>query len=133
MTSELLSRYLQTHPVLIRKLLAGLRDRGYVSSVKGHGGGWIVACDLKTVTLRDIYDVVGAPTVFAMGNRQENPTCLVEQVVNDSLASAFREAKAILIGRLAGVTLADLSSQFNQKFDQHLQKGMSHGHQLSGK
>jgi DNA-binding IscR family transcriptional regulator len=133
MTSELLSRYLQTNPVLIRKLLAGLRDRGYVSSVKGHGGGWIVACDLKTVTLRDIYDVVGAPTVFAMGNRQENPTCLDEQVVNDSLASAFREAKAILIGRLAGVTLADLSSQFNQKFDQHLQKGMSHGHQLSGK
>lgn len=130
MTSELLARYLQTNPVLVRRILAGLRKKGYVSSIKGHGGGWIVACDLNTVTLRDIYDAVGAPTVFAMGNRQENPACLVEQVVNDSLASAFSAAEAVLIDRLGEVTLAELSTQFSHKFDQHLQEGHPHAHRL---
>ncbi|WP_394778214.1 Rrf2 family transcriptional regulator [Undibacterium sp.] len=127
-TSELLATYLHTNPVLIRTVLAGLRDRGYVNSLKGHGGGWVISCDLKAVTLLDIYEAVGAPTVFAMGNRTENPACLVEQVVNNSLASAFRDAEALLIDRLGHVSLADLSQQFNQKFDEHIQQGAQHGH-----
>jgi DNA-binding IscR family transcriptional regulator len=43
-------------PVLVRRVLAGLRERGYVGSDKGLGGGWSITCDLRQVTLRDIYD-----------------------------------------------------------------------------
>ena len=38
-TSEELSSFLDTNPVLVRRVLAGLRERGYVGSGKGHGGG----------------------------------------------------------------------------------------------
>lgn len=123
MTSEELAKYLHTNPVLVRRVLAGLKSRGYVASGKGHGGGWTIACDLATVTLRDIYEAVGAPTVFAMGNRSDNPQCLVEQVVNASLADAFDEAEALLIARLGSVTLAELSTKFSSKFAAHA-KGM---------
>jgi DNA-binding IscR family transcriptional regulator len=126
MTSEELATFLDTNPVLVRRVLAGLRSRGYVTSGKGHGGGWTLSCDLNKVTLRDIYDAVGAPTVFAMGNRSENPACLVEQVVNASLESAFAEAEALLVARLGSVTLADLSAQFNQQYEQH--RGKHRGH-----
>lgn len=128
MTSEVLSTYLHTNPVLIRRLLAGLRERGYVTSVKGHGGGWVIACDLAAITLQDIYEVVGAPTIFAMGNRQERPQCLVEQVVNDALADALEEARALLASRFAGVTLADLSNQFSRKMKRHHPEGNDHAH-----
>jgi len=126
LTSDELAGFLQTNPVLVRRTLAGLRERGYVGSGKGHGGGWIVTADLGRVTLRDIYEAVGSPTVFAMGNRVDHPECLVEKVVNQSLASAFDDAEALLINRFAGVTLAELSERFNAQYAQH--RGARHDH-----
>jgi DNA-binding IscR family transcriptional regulator len=119
LTSEELAGFLQTNPVLVRRTLAGLRDRGYVGSGKGHGGGWVVKADLREVTLRDIYEAVGSPTVFAMGNRVEQPDCLVERVVNQSLADALAEAEALLIARFSQVTLAELSERFNAQYAQY--------------
>jgi DNA-binding IscR family transcriptional regulator len=110
-TSDELAGFLGTNPVLVRRVLAGLRERGYVGSDKGHGGGWSITCDLRKVTLRDIYEALGSPTVFAMGNRSEQPECLVERAVNDALSSAFDEAEALLIERFKDVTLADLSAR----------------------
>jgi DNA-binding IscR family transcriptional regulator len=119
LTSEELAGFLDTNPVLVRRTLAGLRERGYVGSGKGHGGGWVITADLRQVTLRDIYEAVGSPAVFAMGNRVEHPECLVEQAVNQSLASAFEEAEALLIERLSNVTLAELSERFNAQYAEH--------------
>ncbi len=126
LTSDELAGFLQTNPVLVRRTLAGLRERGYVGSEKGHGGGWVVTVDLHDVTLHDIYVGVGSPTVFAMGNRVDNPACLVEKVVNQSLTDAFDEAEALLVRRFAGVTLAELSERFNAQYAQHGEP--PHGH-----
>lgn len=129
LTSEHMATMLGTNPVLVRRVLAGLRERGYISSERGHGGGWTVTCDLATVTLRDIYDAVGAPTVFAMGNRNEHSACLVEQVVNAALEDAFAEAEALLVQRLGHITLADLARDFDLRYDQHLQTRTNHAHE----
>lgn len=126
LTSNELAGFLQTNAVLVRRTLAGLRERGYVASEKGHGGGWVIAADLQRLTLRDIYVSVGSPTVFAMGNRVDQPACLVEKVVNQSLTQAFDEAEALLISRFADITLADLSARFNAQYEQH--GATSHGH-----
>lgn len=128
LTSEELAGYLQTNAVLVRRVLAGLRTRGYVASDKGHGGGWSLVCDLQKVTLRDIYEAVGTPTIFAMGNRSENPACLVEQAVNSALGDAFREAEELLISRLGDVTLADLSVDFSLRYAKHKHTKDVHGH-----
>jgi len=128
MTSEQMAGMLGTNPVLVRRVLAGLRERGYISSERGHGGGWSVTCDLAQVTLRDVYDAVGAPTVFAMGNRNEHSACLVEQVVNASLEDAFQEAETLLVKRLGQVTLADLSRDFNRCYDSHPHRKPEHEH-----
>lgn len=128
MTSEQMAGMLGTNPVLVRRVLAGLRERGYISSERGHGGGWSITCDLARVTLRDVYDAVGAPTVFAMGNRNEHSACLVEQVVNASLENAFQEAEALLVKRLGQVTLADLSRDFNRCYDTHPHRRPEHEH-----
>lgn len=119
MTSEEMARFLDTNPVLVRRVLAGLRERGYISSNRGHGGGWSITCDLAKVTLRDIYEAVGAPSFFAMGNRSEKTSCLVEQAVNAALGSAFMDAEALLLRQLGHVTLADLSQDFNRRFDDY--------------
>jgi DNA-binding IscR family transcriptional regulator len=128
MTSDQMAAMLGTNPVLVRRVLAGLRERGYISSERGHGGGWSITCDLAAVTLRDVYDAVGAPAVFAMGNRNEHSACLVEQAVNASLADAFAQAEALLVERLGQVTLADLARDFNGRYELHLHRKAQHEH-----
>jgi len=112
-TSETLATTMDTNPVVIRRIMAGLRDHGYVRSEKGHGGGWTLACNLSEVTLRDIYIALGSPSLLAMGNRTEAPGCLVEQAVNAALSEAFHDAEALLLSRLGDVTLAMLSADFH--------------------
>jgi DNA-binding IscR family transcriptional regulator len=109
MTSEALAKAMDTNPVVIRRVMAGLRDEGYVQSEKGHGGGWTLACDLAKVTLRDIYEALGCPSLLAIGHRTESPGCLVEQAVNASLGRSFDDAEALLLARFGEVTLKALS------------------------
>jgi Rrf2 family protein len=114
-TSETMAKAMQTNPVVVRRIMAGLRDAGFVRSEKGHGGGWTIARDLASITLLDIHSALGAPELFAIGNRTEAPECLVEQAVNSALDSAVQEAEALLLGRLKTVTLADLSADFHAR------------------
>lgn len=114
-TSEALARAMDTNPVVIRRIMAGLRNRGYVRSEKGHGGGWTIACDLGAVTLRDIYDALGRPGLLAMGNRTQAPGCLVEQAVNAALGATFDEAEALLLRRFGEISLAALSADFHAR------------------
>ncbi len=114
-TSEGMSKMLATNPVVIRQILAGLREEGLVRSEKGHGGGWTLACDLTKVTLRDIYVAIGSPSLLAIGNRTESPGCLVEQAVNAALEQAFREAEERLLARLGEVTLFMLSADVQKR------------------
>ncbi|WP_316159096.1 MULTISPECIES: Rrf2 family transcriptional regulator [unclassified Bradyrhizobium] len=116
-TSEALAAMMQTNPVVIRRIMAGLRDSGYVRSEKGHGGGWTLACDLATVTLRDVYDSLGRPSLFAIGHRSETPDCLVEQAVNAALDTSIRAAEALLLARLGAITLASLSADFHDRLE----------------
>ena len=114
-TSETLAKAMGTNPVVIRRIMSGLREQGYVRSEKGHGGGWTLARDLAEITLRDIYEALGRPSLLAMGNRTEAPGCLVEQAVNTALDKAFHDAEALLLARLGDVTLAALSADFHAR------------------
>jgi DNA-binding IscR family transcriptional regulator len=122
-TSDVLANAMQTNPVVVRRILAGLRDSGYIRSEKGHGGGWTLACDLTKTTLRDIYIALGCPSLLALGHRTQSPGCLVEQTVNTTLAQAFGAAEAMLLSRLGEVTLAELSADFH---DRLVARGGSH-------
>lgn len=114
-TSDMLARAMNTNPVVIRRLMSGLRDRGYVQSEKGHGGGWTLACDLSAITLRDIYEALGRPELLAIGNRTDAPGCLVERAVNAALGKTFDEAETLLLRRFGEISLAALSADFHAR------------------
>lgn len=114
-TSAVMAKAMKTNPVVIRRIMAGLRDEGYVQSEKGHGGGWSLACDLSKVTLRDIYNALGHPSLLAIGNRAENPNCLVEEVVNVALGKSFDDAEALLLARFGEITLAMLAANVRSR------------------
>ncbi|TCT02922.1 RrF2 family transcriptional regulator [Aquabacter spiritensis] len=115
MTSEALAKCMATHPVVVRRTMGMLRAAGLVASARGHAGGWRITADLAAVTLRELHDVLGEPAVFAIGNRNETPGCLVEEAVNAALDDAFAQAEALLLERFARITLADLAADFARR------------------
>ncbi|MBB5519377.1 DNA-binding IscR family transcriptional regulator [Amphiplicatus metriothermophilus] len=117
MTSEAIARMLGTNPVLIRRTMAGLRDAGYVSSEKGHGGGWAITADLNAVTLLDVHRAVGGPRLFAIGIEHPEPGCQVAIVVNEALGDALQEAERLLVTRLGSISLAALVQSFDDRCD----------------
>ena len=120
MTSDALAQCLGTHPVVVRRTMGYLRDAGIVTSDKGHAGGWRIHADLGTVTLRQLHEALGEPAMFAIGNRNESPECLVEQAVNAALEGTFAEAEALLLKRFSEITLADLAADFARR---HAERG----------
>jgi len=117
MTSDAVACVLSTNPVVARRTMAGLRDAGFLTSKKGHGGGWTLAVPLDAITLLDVYNALGDPAVFAFGPTDDQPDCLVEQAINERLAATLEEARALLFSKFASVTLADIESDFRAKLD----------------
>lgn len=113
-TSDEIAQMLSTNPVVIRRTMAGLKKAGFIQSEKGPKGGWSLVEDLSKITLFDIYNAVGEPTIFAMGNERVNPDCAVERVVNAALDDAMNQAQTILLTQLKATTLADLALEFDQ-------------------
>lgn len=117
-TSDAIAAMLQTNPVVVRRTMAGLRYAGYVTSEKGHGGGWVLARPLAEITLLDIHKALGNPEMFSIGLSGDNPTCVIEQSVNVALADAMREAQALLLSRFGKITLADLARESFKRWAQ---------------
>lgn len=114
-TSEALADCMGTNPVVVRRAMGLLREAGIVSSARGPAGGWTISADLRAVTLRQLHEALGEPAIFAIGNRNEMPGCLVEQSVNAVLDGAFAEAEQLLLDRFSSVTLADLAADFARR------------------
>jgi DNA-binding IscR family transcriptional regulator len=128
MTSEHLAKAMDTNPVVLRRVMGGLRDQGFVQSEKGHGGGWVLSCDLTKVTLRDIYKALGSPSLLAIGNRTEAPGCIVEQAVNAALGKSFDAAEALILERLGEVTLAALAEDASKRVAHRGSRRKDRGH-----
>ena len=117
-TSDTLAQMLGTNPVVVRRTMALLKEQGYVTSEKGHRGGWSLSKPLSQMTLLDIHQALDSTSIFAIGLSTDHPQCLVEQAVNAVLTDAFDEAQALLLKRLGAITLAQLAEDFDARFRQ---------------
>lgn len=109
LTSEVLARSMGTNPAVFRRTMAGLRKAGLVRSEKGHGGGWQLARPLPEITLLDVYEALGRPNLFAIGNRSEQVECLVEKNVNAVMMDTMAEAATLFATRFGKITLDQIA------------------------
>ncbi|MBX2798640.1 MAG: Rrf2 family transcriptional regulator [Myxococcales bacterium] len=114
-TSKLIGTMLNTDAAFVRRTMAGLRERGWVTSSRGHGGGWSLAVDLAEISLLDLYEALGSPGLFALGQSEDAPRCLMEQSANAAVDQALSSAEASFRASLAGVTVADLATDFEAR------------------
>ncbi|MBT9546516.1 MAG: Rrf2 family transcriptional regulator [Candidatus Sericytochromatia bacterium] len=112
MTSQAIGEMLNTNSVVVRRTMAGLRDRNYVQSEKGHGGGWRLICPLEEITLLDIYLALGSPAIFAIGAASDTHHCLVEKAVNQAIDDVLEQAKQLLLARFGQIKLSQIQNDF---------------------
>lgn len=129
-TSQALALAMQTNPVVLRRLMTGMRDAGFVASEKSHGGGRALSCDLERVTLGDVYQALGAPPLVSLGFREDQPSCLVALAVNGALKAAKQAAEDLLLQRFGAITLTTLSADFHRRLQRRRAQGHHHPHDL---
>jgi DNA-binding IscR family transcriptional regulator len=119
LTSEHLANCTGINPVVVRRTMGLLRNVGLGPVREGPCGRLVARDRFECGHSSPLDEALGEPAVFAIGNRNENPDCLVEQSVNAVLDEAFAEAKALLLDRFGAITLADLSAEFSPRHAAH--------------
>lgn len=125
MTSEEIASWLHTNPVVVRRMVAGLRDAGILSSTRGHGGGWMLARPAEQITLAEVTAALDE-RLIPFSTEPENPRCLVERAVNEALDGVRDELENLLSQRLAKVTLADLAARCGEGVTAYLENRHAH-------
>ncbi|MGH3979232.1 MAG: RrF2 family transcriptional regulator [Pseudonocardiaceae bacterium] len=93
-------------------VLADLRRAGIVSSVRGQGGGWVLARPPEGISVADVIRAVDGPLVSVHGLRPESvsygPSVALLQRVWIAVRSSLREVlEEVTVAHLAGGVLPD--------------------------
>lgn len=117
LSSEVIAQMIDTNAVVVRRTMAGLRKDGYVKSLKGSNGGWILNNKLENITLYDVLVAVGQTEFFTLNTEVEHPNCAVEVAVNKVLDGILKDIEQQLIEKLKVIKLSELMIHFQKEAD----------------
>lgn len=111
MSSTEIADMLAINPVVVRRMLAALRDHGLIESTMGRLGGWRVAKPLDAIPVNAVYEALGRPNQFSLPESGDHPGCPVEAAVNRVLREVEREAADFVRQRYSGMSLGDIARE----------------------
>jgi Rrf2 family protein len=107
LTSEQIASSVDTNPVVIRRVMASLRENGFVESRPGVNGGWKLKKPASSITLCKIFETVREEDLLSM-HAHPDPHCPIGGHIRDSLQDVFAEAEKALHSSLSKQTVADV-------------------------
>ncbi len=108
MSSERLAQSVNTHPVVIRRILLDLKKAKLIHTQPGKTGGTRLLRAPDKISLFDIYNAVEDGHIFALNTNSENPQCPLSCKMKSLLEPVFRKAEKALSTELKRTHLADL-------------------------
>ncbi|MEC0236145.1 Rrf2 family transcriptional regulator [Paenibacillus kribbensis] len=114
-SSEMIADSVNTHPVMIRKIMGMLKKSGLVKVTRGKAGAKL-ARNLSEITLFDVYKAVNAVNDNNLFNIQEkpNPDCPVGKNLQVTIEPIFSLAQRALEKVLEQVTLQDIVADLDR-------------------
>ena len=113
LTSDFIAGSVNVNPVIIRNNLRMLKSAGLVNIEAGVGGASL-AKDPSDITLLDVFKAVEKEEDLFHFHEDPNPNCPVGRAIHPVLGHHLSDAQQAMKDHLAGVTLADLISEFPQ-------------------
>lgn len=114
-TSDFLASSINTHPVVVRKILGQLSRAGLITVARGTGGIEIARA-LTDVTFYDVYQAVGAVednTLFHF-HENPNPRCPVGSNIHTLLDEKLRAVQQAMEDKMREFTIADLCTEIER-------------------
>lgn len=114
-TSETIASSVNTHPVVVRRIVGSLRNAGLVSVQPGVGGGAQLAREPGEVSLLDVYRAVEEKESLFAVHAGPKRHCGIGSNIRDVLCGVFCHAQQGMEAVLAGVTVSDVLRQVTAK------------------
>jgi len=117
LTSAEVADSLQSHPVLVRRTLAPLRDAGLLKVVgRGPGTGWQLARSADRITLQEVHELLGEREIFALHPHPPKQDCPVGFGIPDVLSDVYGVVEDAVAASLRRVSIADV---LDRVLDEH--------------
>lgn len=113
LSSEWIANSIQINPVIVRKELGVLQEKGWVVSKKGKEGGSMLHISSCEISLADIYRAVKNSNVLGKKNDCTGTKCRVGKSINKKLEKLFCETDEIVFQALQSQSLKSFVQQFN--------------------
>ncbi|TDB76319.1 Rrf2 family transcriptional regulator [Micromonospora sp. KC723] len=111
LTSDQVAASVNTNPVIVRRSLGDLRRAGLVTVRHGAGAGWSLARAPEEITLRQVYEAVGAQPPFGLHHTEPNLECPVGRGIRPALSAAYGRVEQAMRRELAATSIADVLRQ----------------------
>src|SRR5690554_5514273 len=111
-SSDWIAGSINVNPVVVRRELGLLQEKGWVTSRKGKEGGSMLRVPASEIGLGDIYQAVRNTDVLGKKNARPNPQCPIGKDINAKLGLLFVETDDLVAKSLSSKTLADFEGQF---------------------
>jgi len=109
MSSAEIATMLSVNAVVVRRMLAGLRENGLIEATKGRTGGWRVVRPLQSISVADVFEALDRPGLFKSSVPDACPTCAVERAVNSALTRIEADVAGQMLARYQALTLRDIA------------------------
>jgi Rrf2 family protein len=113
LTSEQIAESVNTHPVVIRRVMGQLRKQGLVESRPGANGGWKLSRAAGEIHLCSVYDAISQESLLGM-HPHPNLDCQVGAKIQPALEKVFGQAEKAMHEALSGFTVADVLGEVSR-------------------
>ncbi len=112
-SSQTIAESVGTNPVVIRRIIAKLRNRGIIDSVAGAKGGFFLSKSASQISLWDIYEAVKEQNLFPR-TRKINPDCVVSSNLSLLVRDVYDEAELAMKQVFEKVSIEALTHKLGQ-------------------
>ncbi len=112
-SSQRLATSVKTNPVVIRRLIADLKEHRIIGSVNGAQGGFFLNRPIDKISLWDIYQAVRDKDFFH--KPKVNPDCPVSSNLGFLVDDVYSAAELSMKAAMDSVTVDVLCDKLNQR------------------
>ena len=109
LSSAWIAGSVNSHAVVLRRLLSRLATAGLIQAREGRGGGYRLLRPAAQITLAEVYEAIETEGPLAPSPAEPNPDCPIGSGMRCSFREVAQRARASVVAALAGETVADVA------------------------
>lgn len=114
MNSDSLATSVNTNPVVIRRLLSQLTKAKLVVTIRGKSGGFKLAKEPVSITLKDIYVALSPTETIAPRDKTPHKDCAVSCAMHSIMTTVADGTQKAMLKYLETQKLSDLSKKVSK-------------------